>query len=95
MQAVDADRSQTVYYRLRDASKEFSVNSTTGEVTVAFGLDRETKDSYTQVLFPLFELDQYAIVTISRLEVGATNEEDSRNEDVTVWMTLNVIVTDV
>ncbi|RCN48128.1 cadherin domain protein [Ancylostoma caninum] len=76
MRAVDGDRSQSVFYRLKDASEQFSVNSTTGEVTLAYGLDRETRDYYT-------------------LEVGASNDEDSKNEEVAVWMTLNVIVTDV
>ncbi|KAL6733207.1 hypothetical protein Aduo_003873 [Ancylostoma duodenale] len=76
MRAVDGDRTQTVFYRLKDTSKEFSVNSTTGEVILTYALDRETKDYYT-------------------LEVGASNDEDTKNEEVAVWMTLNIIVTDV
>ncbi|KAK6040660.1 hypothetical protein COOONC_21837 [Cooperia oncophora] len=47
MRAIDGDESQPVFYRLRGESKEFAVNATSGEVTVVFGLDRETKDSYS------------------------------------------------
>ncbi|EPB68826.1 cadherin domain protein [Ancylostoma ceylanicum] len=62
MRAVDRDRSQTVFYRLRDESKEFSVNSTTGEVIVAYGLDRETKDFYRNDNGPLFEQSRYHLL---------------------------------
>ncbi|WKX95373.1 hypothetical protein Q1695_012095 [Nippostrongylus brasiliensis] len=44
--AVDDDESQSVFYRLRDQSKEFAVNATSGEVTVVSELDREVNDSY-------------------------------------------------
>ncbi|KAK6732600.1 hypothetical protein RB195_016768 [Necator americanus] len=47
MQANDVDVSQTIFYRLREVSKEFTVNSTTGEVALGSALDRETKDFYT------------------------------------------------
>ncbi|CAJ0608119.1 unnamed protein product [Cylicocyclus nassatus] len=34
MSAIDGDESQEVYYRLQEPSKEFSLNSTTGEVVL-------------------------------------------------------------
>ncbi|KIH65936.1 cadherin domain protein [Ancylostoma duodenale] len=71
MRAVDGDRTQTVFYRLKDVSKEFSVNSTTGEVILAYALDRETKDYYTIYVTkskfrndngPLFEQSRYHVL---------------------------------
>ncbi|VDM76380.1 unnamed protein product, partial [Strongylus vulgaris] len=76
MRAIDADKMQKIFYRLRETSKEFSVNSSTGEVVLTSGLDRETKSLYA-------------------LQIGASNDEDARIDDIEVWMSLNIIVTDV
>ncbi|CAJ0608102.1 unnamed protein product [Cylicocyclus nassatus] len=76
MSAIDGDESQNIYYHLQEPSKEFSLNSSTGEVVLTSSLDRETKDSYI-------------------LKIGASNAENAETEDIEVWMTLNVIVTDV
>ncbi|ETN78299.1 cadherin domain protein, partial [Necator americanus] len=62
MQANDVDVSQTIFYRLREVSKEFTVNSTTGEVALGSALDRETKDFYTNDNGPLFEQSRYNIL---------------------------------
>uniref|UniRef100_A0A158PB86 Cadherin domain-containing protein n=1 Tax=Angiostrongylus cantonensis TaxID=6313 RepID=A0A158PB86_ANGCA len=62
MRAVDADESQTVFYRLKQPSKEFAINSFTGEVAVVYGLDRETVDSYRNDNGPLFERGHYDVL---------------------------------
>ncbi|VDM62852.1 unnamed protein product [Angiostrongylus costaricensis] len=62
MRAVDVDESQTVFYRLKHPSKEFAMNSSTGEVVVVYGLDRETVDSYRNDNGPLFERGHYDVL---------------------------------
>jgi uncharacterized delta-60 repeat protein len=103
--ATDPDGSDTVSYSLDDtAGGRFAINSTTGVVTVAGGIDREASGSYNLTIRATssdasFSTQSFTITVgdIDEFDVGAVTDTNASsnnvNENAAVGTTVGIIAT--